>query len=35
MEPVMLASLAERIAPDRAALVIIDMQKDLVDDGFL
>ena len=35
MEPVMLASLEERIAPDRAALAIIDMQKDLVLDGFL
>lgn len=35
MEPAMLASLAERIAPDRAALAIIDMQKDLVADGFL
>ena len=35
MEPVMLATLDERIMPERAALVIIDMQKDLVLDGFL
>ncbi len=35
MEPAMLETLEERIAPDRAALVIIDMQKDLVLDGFL
>ncbi len=35
MEPVMLGSLEERIAPARTALVIIDMQKDLVLDGFL
>ena len=35
MEPVMLATLGERIAPERTALVIIDMQKDLVLDGFL
>lgn len=35
MEPVMLATLDERIMPARTALVIIDMQKDLVLDGFL
>jgi ureidoacrylate peracid hydrolase len=35
MEPHMLQTLAERIAPEHTALVIIDMQKDLVLDGFL
>ena len=35
MEPQMLPTLAERISPEHTALVIIDMQKDLVLDGFL
>ncbi len=35
MEPHILQTLAERIAPEHTALVIIDMQKDLVLDGFL
>lgn len=35
MEPHMLATLAERIAPEHTALLIVDMQKDLAIDGFL
>jgi ureidoacrylate peracid hydrolase len=35
MEPHILQTLAERIAPEHTALVIIDMQKDLVLDGFV
>lgn len=34
MEPKILETLGERIAPDHAALIIIDMQKDFVLDGF-
>lgn len=35
MEPTMLATLEERIDPAHTALLLIDMQKDLVYDGFL
>lgn len=35
MEPEILATLEERIAPAHTALLLIDMQKDLVCDGFL
>ena len=34
MEPEILASLAERLDPGQTALLIIDMQKDFVHDGF-
>ena len=35
MEPDILQTLEDRIAPEHTALLIIDMQKDLVLDGFL
>ena len=35
MEPTMLATLEERIDPAHTAILLIDMQKDLVYDGFL
>lgn len=35
MEPVMLPTLQERIDPAHTAILLIDMQKDLVYDGFL
>lgn len=35
MEPTMLATLQERIEPSRTAILLIDMQKDLVNDGYL
>ena len=35
MEPTMIASLGGRIDPAHAAILLIDMQKDLVYDGFL
>ena len=35
MEPTMIASLQGRIDPAHAAILLIDMQKDLVYDGFL
>lgn len=34
MEPAILATLADRLHPGHTAVVIIDMQKDLVLDGF-
>ena len=35
MEPEILVTLEERIAPRHTAIVLIDMQKDLVYDGYL
>ena len=35
MEPTMIASLRDRINPAHTAILLIDMQKDLVYDGFL
>ena len=35
MEPTMLSSLQDRIDPAHTAILLIDMQKDLVYDGFL
>ena len=35
MEPIMIASLRDRIDPAHTAILLIDMQKDLVYDGFL
>lgn len=35
MEPTMIASLRDRIDPAHTAILLIDMQKDLVYDGFL
>lgn len=35
MEPEMLATLEDRIAPEHTAILLIDMQKDLVYDGYL
>ena len=35
MEPKMIADLADRIDPAHTAILLIDMQKDLVYDGFL
>jgi ureidoacrylate peracid hydrolase len=35
MEPTMIASLQDRIDPAHTAILLIDMQKDLVYDGFL
>jgi nicotinamidase-related amidase len=35
MEPEILGTLEERIAPQHTAIVLIDMQKDLVYDGYL
>jgi len=35
MKPEMLATLADRIDPAHTAILLIDMQKDLVYDGFL
>lgn len=35
MEPTMMASLQDRIDPEHTVILLIDMQKDLVYDGFL